>query len=601
MEKRRRRLAFATLLSATIFAITWYWYEKTGTTDENIIDSKPIAFVGRSIDDIQRRATTRLLWQQVGQGDPIYNGEAIRTGPKSEVRLEFPDTSSFLDLEPESLVVLKRGSGEISLDLLEGNIYVASEESPNPKSAPEFVLNSPQGKVHLSKAKATLSAAKGGNVEVLIHEGKASLKNKLGQSQEIKPKTEIKIISPSPQKPIALNGGKPEPILFQWDGFPANTSVSLWVGPSRKKLQEFARAKIGEKSLLAQLSLGRHYWKLIGTPSNGSSPTESAIYKSELTARFPPTILFPEPDSELKSLQTPAEIKFRWASQSSIKKTLLTVARDPELKAPFLSKSIEGKDSFLLSGLSEGTYFWKMTSYYEDSDKPIEGPIYKFVVLPKSTDSNQRFPIEPTKIHFNLSEKQLTQTYTDEPYFELSWIADNANSIKKWRVHIYEENRGLENAEVVDLVDKNLKKKLGGPGRYIASIEGLDSKGRMLSSAQTPPIEVKLTPLLEGPQWINEKLKSKLFQTDKVQFEWSPINGAKKYILEITSQNGNTKKINVTSNSFTLNKLDPGTYEAQVYAIDAFNRPGLRGSVRKLTVNLKPEIRAPALKKIKVN
>jgi hypothetical protein len=601
MDRQHRRLIFAALLSTSVFGLNLFWYEKTNTSEDSQQNLKPLAYVGKTIDEIQRKPTAKLLWQLINSGDPIYDGEAIRTGPQGEVRIELAETNSFIDLEPESLIVLKRGQGEISLDLLEGNLYVASEKTENILSAPNLVLNSPQGKVQLNKAKATLSANKSGKVEVQIHEGKASLKSKSGRTEDIQAKSDIRILSPSSKKPIILNAGKLEPILFEWEGFDRETEVTLLVGTSRKNLRELGKAKKGEKSLFVELPIGRTYWKLVGKKSDGSSIAESATYKSDLVVRFPPTIIFPEPNSTIQAGKDPWGIKFRWANQQSINKTQLLLSMDPELRDLLISKNIEKANFFVAEGLKPGMYYWKLVHQYADSQRPIESSVVKFTVLERQQDQNSSLAESKVKIQFNPTSLNTIQTYPEELFFKLDWSAENKALVKKWRLHLFEENSGPETSEAIELTDSNVNKKISRPGRYVASIEALDQKGRILASTQSPTIAIEIAPFLSAPQWTESNLKQKIYDNEQVEFKWTTIEGAQNYIFVMASNDKQVKKITVKNNSVNFTKLQPGIYEAHVYAIDSYERAGNRAAVKKLEVIRKPEMRAPALKKIKVN
>ncbi|WP_374032330.1 hypothetical protein [Bdellovibrio bacteriovorus] len=108
MKKQWKRLLIAALSSSSVFAATWFWYQSTADTRSSNSNEKPLAYVGKVVEDIQRRPASRLLWQLVNSGEPLYNGEAIRTSERGEVRIQFVDSDRYLDLEPESLIVIKK-------------------------------------------------------------------------------------------------------------------------------------------------------------------------------------------------------------------------------------------------------------------------------------------------------------------------------------------------------------------------------------------------------------------------------------------------------------------------------------------------------------
>lgn len=310
MKKQWKRLLIAALTSSSVFAISWYWYHSSAIKFDHDFNEKPLAYVGTVVEDIQRRPSSRLLWQLVNTGEALFDGEAIRTGESGEVRIQFADSDRYLDLEPESLIVIKKSAGEISLDLMEGSLFVNATNAPDDGAS--LVLNSAQGKVDLSKASASLSKNEGGAIDVQVLEGRASIQNGGGSARDLGSKTQIKILSPSPQKPIAMNAEALQPVAFQWEGFPPQARVSLWVGPSRKRMKALKTVDPAQKTLKAPLAFGRHYWKLVGTSESGELMAETPVYRAEVVARYAPTVVFPLADAQIVKEILPAEVEFRW-------------------------------------------------------------------------------------------------------------------------------------------------------------------------------------------------------------------------------------------------------------------------------------------------
>ena len=54
MLKRWQRLLTAALLSSSVFAATWIWYHFTDKQMITTNSEKPLAFIGKTIDEIQR-------------------------------------------------------------------------------------------------------------------------------------------------------------------------------------------------------------------------------------------------------------------------------------------------------------------------------------------------------------------------------------------------------------------------------------------------------------------------------------------------------------------------------------------------------------------
>lgn len=601
MKKQWKRLLIAALSSSSVFAVTWYWYQSTDHRISSHGNEKPLAYVGKVVEDIQRRPASRLLWQLVNTGEPLYNGEAIRTSERGEVRIQFVDSDRYLDLEPESLIVIKKSEGEIALDLMEGSLFVNAKAGGGDANAPGLVLNSANGKVDLSQASASLSKGRGNSVDVQVLEGKASIKGSDGQSKDLTSGSEIRIITPLPAKPIAMDAESLQPIPFQWQGFPANTQVSLWVGASRKLLKELVKVPLNQSQTMASLPFGRHYWKLVATSTEGKVVAESSIYKTEVLARYAPTVVFPTADAEIPATTTPFDMMFKWQKGEDTRQTTLEVWSDAKLKQKVTSKSFSKEESFVVPALKPGTYYWRMASYYLDSDKPVLGKVQKFAVKPADEVKLEPPPLVPVQVNFTIPETQFTQYYVETPRVGLSWKVDKAEQVSTWRVKLLEENADPASAASLEVKDTKLTTPVTKAGRYIASIEALNKDGQVLGTTTSQTLTVAPLPLLQAPLFVPAEGTLQAAMDGRTQLEWMKLEGAKEYWLTIRKDGKQLKRTKYTANSTSLKNLLPGEYEIEISATDNYGRVSEQGPVRKLLVPDKSNVKAPTLKKIKVN
>jgi hypothetical protein len=604
LKTQWKRLAFAATVSSSVFVGTWMWYQSTDNSISSHNTEKPLAYVGKVMNDIQRRPSSRLLWQIVNTGEPLYNGEAIRTSEQGEVRIQFADSDRYLDLEPESLIVIKKSEGEIALDLMEGSLFVnAKEGGTADPSAPTFVLNSAAGKVDLSQASASLSKGKGNSVDVQVLEGKASIKSDDGKSKDLTSNSVIKILSPSLQKPLAMDSEDLQPVPFKWVGFPANATVSLWVGPNRKDLKSILTAPAKESQLSASLPFGRHFWKLVATDESGKVVQESSIYKTELLARYAPTVVFPTADAQVPADTSPFDMTFKWQKGDDTRQMTLEVWSDAGLKKRIAAKSFKEEDSFTLPALKSGTYYWRMSSYYVDSVKPLLGKIQKFTVKePEQVQvAMEAKPVVPVAVSFNMPEASFTQNYIDTPQVSLNWKADKNEDVASWRVRLYNAEEDPSQAKSVETKDTQFKTTVAKPGRYIASIEAVNKDGQVLGTTPPQTLDISPLPLLKAPQFLPAEGKLEASMDGKSKLEWSKVDGAKEYWLVISKNGKELKRSKYAVNSTSLKNLLPGEYDVEISAVDTHGRSSEATSPRKLLVPDKSNLKAPTLKKIKVN
>jgi len=622
MKKQWRRLLFAAFISSTVFAGTWIWYQSMASKNTSHGNEKPLAYVGKVVDDIQRRPASRLLWQLVNSGEPLYNGEALRTSEHGEVRVQFVDSDRYLDLEPESLIVIKKSEGEIALDLMEGSLFVnaaaakkdADKDAP---ATPSFVLNSANGQVDLSTASASLSKGQGDSVDVQVLEGKASVKTKDGQNRELTSgssgavgdgglkfdKNSLKIISPSPQKPVAMNADDMQPLPFQWTGFPADSQVSLMLGETRKDLKEIGKTqKAGENQLQALVPIGKHYWKLVAKNNTGAIVGESAIYRTEVVARYASAMVFPEANADVPATKFPYDMNFKWQNAEDVRAVTLEVWSDASLKKKISTMNFESEESATLPALPAGTYFWRVTSYYENTDKAIIGKIQHFTLKEAPKEVLQKaLESKAVQVSFTMPEKDHEQFYTTaEPHLNMTWDADKAQNVSTWRVTLESENGESSMSKQITVKTNHVDTPVAKPGRYIASIEALDQDGQVLGKTSST-LNVSPSPLLPASDFLPATGPLKAHEDGKIQLEWGKVEGAKEYQLSIQRGGKELKKLTYKVTSTSLKNLLPGEYDLQISAVDASNRPGQPGPLRKLVVPEQSNVRAPAMKKIQVN
>ncbi|MEK2687990.1 hypothetical protein [Bdellovibrio sp. GT3] len=622
MKNQWKRLAIAAISSSSVFALTWVWYQTTDTLQKSHSNEKPLAYVGKVVDDIQRRQATRLLWQLVNTGEPLYDGEAIRTSDRGEVRIQFTDSDRYLDLEPESLIVIKKSQGEIALDLMEGSLFVNAKAGAGDANAPGLVLNSANGKVDLSQASASLSKGAGNSVDVQVLEGKASVKSKDGKNTEISTgsvgalgatglqfdKNLVKILAPSLNKPVAMNADDLQPIPFKWTGFPADAQVSLWTGSNRRNLKVYAIATAGDSSLTASLPFGRHFWKLVATSATGEVMGESPIYRTEIQARYAPTVVFPTADVEIPANKDPFDMTFKWQKSDDTRQMTLQVWSDAGLTQPVTTKSFSAEDSFTLAGLKEGTYYWRMTSYFNDSDKPVLGKMQKFTVkftdmLKEATAAAAAPPPKPEvqPLAFTMPETQLTQYFVNSPKVDFTWGSTNLKNVSAYRVRLHDAAQSPENAPVVEVKENKFSAPVPKPGRYIASIEAVDQNGDVVGLGTSQAVTVAPMPILKSPNFIPAEGPLQASMDGRSNLTWDNIDGAVDYELVIKKDGKELKRTKYKNTSTTIRNLLPGEYELMISAQDTHGRTSETGTARKLVVPDKSNLKAPTLKKIKVN
>lgn len=606
-----KRLCTAAMISSSIFGATYYWYKQSEVKYLHSGDEKALAYVGKIIEDIQRRPASRLLWQTVATGEALFNGEAIRTPSNGEVRIEFAGSERYIDLEADSLIVLKKSDGDISLDLMEGSLFVNAKGSGTSDGGAGLVLTSDGNKVDLSNASANLSKGKNNSIDLQILEGKASIKDKSGKSTDLKSGDSgaiglngitfdgslLKIISPIPSSQIYRTKDSSDNLSFKWSGFPTGSNITLWVGSSRKNLKSVRTVSSKEpQEIITPLLLGKHFWKLSAANQEGKTIGESSVYRNEILNRLTPAVVFPLVDAKIPIRSDYFDMTFKWQSPPQTASVTIEVWEDANLKTSITKRSFSTEENFLLPSLKKGTYYWRLSANFEGDPNAYIGAIQNFTILKDQ-------PIEKVKIDvsWNMDEESGVQYFIDKPKLDLKWNTPQPDKVSTWRLKVQEENSSDETAISSELKTNFNTQNLEKPGRYIASIEALDKDGTVIGSSLPKNIESAPLPLLPAPSFDTTDLVIKASNDGRSNLQWKEVTGAKEYILSISKNGKELKKSKYSTNTTSLSNLMPGEYEVHLQSVDSYGRVSEKGESKNILVPDKSGLKAPSLKKIKVN
>lgn len=606
-----RRLSMALALSLSVLGGSFYFAKQFESATVSDSSQKPVAFAKQINDEVERRPVTSLVWNLLDAGEPLYPGEAIKTSEKGEVRIQFAESSRFIDLDPDSLIVISQGSkNEISLDLQGGSLFVSQGDNKTAganSNEPALTLNSENGKVDLSQATAQLSKSEGKAIDVQVLKGKAKVESN-GQSKEIDSShklSNVEIVLPSLDKPFFVNPENPQPVVFRWKGLPPNSSVTLASGKTRKDLKPLNTGDIAENTFSAKFTTGKYFWKLVAKDkATGSVLQESSVYRLEVASRYAPSPLFPADEAQILKEKADSTVDFKWNKPDAVKSVYVEVAKDASMKDKVFSQNILDQD-VLKKSLPEGTYFWRLSGTYEGIEKPIVSKTRQFTVTAQIKPKEP--PKPPVAISWTSPMDDKPQFFIDDPIASLAWNSEQKNQVKTWRLKVAPTEADFAtpgNLAVVtqETTDLNTKAVLKKPGRYIAMVEALDEKKQVLAKSNFKSIEVAPMPLLNSPEFQPSLGELKADNQGKLDLKWNKVDGAKEYWLTLFDSSGKEmRKAKFQGSSTSLVNLLPGKYKVSIHAVDTHGRESEKSEARTVVVPDSSGLQAPKVKKIKVN
>ena len=604
------RLTFALGISVCGLAGTFYCYDQTQPVYANSAQI-PIAQVGSIVADVSKRPPTRLLWQTVANGDNLYSGESIHTAANSEMRIQFTD-GRYIDVEPDSIIVLRQLKKEIALDLVEGSLFLDSHDSEKVENS--LVLNSKEGSVNLDGASGSISKTEDNEVDLRITEGTATVKRADGKKSEIKASknspvarvaiseaaihidtSKFKALSPSDSSIQTQDPAHPEPLAFTWEGADPSWEIALLIGENKKSLKEISKATPSASgSLVSQLSLGKHVWKFVARDIvHHKRIAETPLSHVQVQVGSAPILFAPLAKEKLHGeSESPMDVSFSWQKPSGAARTELSLFESKNLTEPILKKIFESEQSFVQPAVVQGTYSWSVSAIYDGLKAPMTSEVRSFMV--------GQTPV--AEIVWDLAAAELQQFYAHKAALHLQWtLKARQSEARQIQVKIVSEVAADTREVTLPSETSQTSVIVKKAGRYIASIEAFNENHKLIARSQPQSIQLTEIPLLKEPH-ISKPLgrKWQTFGSGRLELAWETIPKAAKYFVVVRRTDGKeTLRMPAEQANAELKGILPGRYKVIVFAVDEFGRNG-RSVTSELNVPNVSTLRPPTIKVRKV-
>ncbi len=594
MNEQVRRFLMAGMISAISLGLVVGWYYFSEPENKNNTNQQPIAVVKQIKEEVDRRPAKRQVWQAIVNGEPVYSGEAIRTAKGSEVKIQFLDGSRTIDIEPESIVmILQSANKEFSLDLMEGGASVIADKA----DAGKFNLIQNGKSVEL-KGAATLSKSGTGGLEIQSDDSGAG-GNPFFATMNDNRLSGFKMVQPLKDKSALIDTNKPTVDMI-WAGVPTGFKTRIEIGTERNKLDKVFETNGLQFEL--NLASGFYFYKLYFTnPATGQVVGESKLQRLKINERKFPVFVSPTANQFIQIVNQSANPKYKmlfdWTEGEFVTKYLIEVATDSSLKNKIINQALTKKAGFEQE-LSPGEYYVRMSAMFEGETKPVSGKIEKFTI-----SLNRK--IDPSTIGINLiswGEDAEQQFYINQPELEMTWKSELGKKISEFRIKLQNSDDPYAPAQEVRSRDLKTKTKVFKPGRYIASIQGVDQGENVVANSQKRFFVVKELDMVKPPVIIGEPV----LQASKdgaLTIKWNLATGAYKYKIRLLDELGQQvygRLIeSAQAESASLTDLMPGLYLVELAGVDMLGRTG-EVAQRKIDVPAISSLGAPKIKKLKV-
>lgn len=710
MNRNHKRLVIAFVLSAACFAGTKLWYKSTRSGGGGKARSK-VAVLTEARNEVQRKSLTDFIWEGLNGNDELFAGEQIRTLANSEAEIILESSKAKIRLEPNSLVVLEENEGGLSLDFLEGNLFVKGGEGGDAgvkvKSCGDNKAECSE--INLKSADLSLSR-KGDNVSLEVFKGQAELQRN-GQTVAVDKdkaavlskdgvnvmKDRLQLLSPAAGEVILLNLIRSERMDLTWKTLPPGYRVHVELGSNRTNLTRLPDISApGESGKLAlKQKPGKWFVRLVAQAMETGKPElSSMVTPFSVQPKAPPSLTEPAMNAQLFRTELNPETTFAWLNRNAFERQVIEISRDPRLKPLITNEQLAAEVTSHKSNLSEGTYYWRVTGYLKVKDKtePVSSPVQKFTLTAKweikaatliapqkdqhlafaDVDKNgvtfkwqpalgnERFKLVVSRKtasgikqigekEIETSATKLTNLIPGSYTWNVTTIDEKSGQSKiseswdfligelpkvewaegeaeheyttptpslagrwkplspgvpglQYRYRVVEDGLAMDDAEWKSTTQERFELPVPKDGKYQALVEAVDAKGKTLAASDVKTFIVTRAPLLPPPRWLTgtpEVIKSDT--KGNVSLGWEPVDGAKKYLMILETEDGKLiEEKEIPRSPASLSRMKPGRYQVRLKSIDGQKRAGPDSERRKLTVPNTSDIQAPKIKTMKV-
>ncbi|MCQ2577985.1 MAG: FecR family protein [Treponema sp.] len=328
-------------------------------------NEEPIATVTFKYKTAQRKFLGRNIWDRLQQESPVYNGDTIHTANLSEAVIIFTDGNR-VELSDNSMAqIFMQKDNSIKTELSSGSAFVDSTDSQN-----KMILSAGGVEINLESG-SSLSAVSGddSSMAIKVISGSATFDqtNVLAgdevsvAGESVTPST-LKVVYPKPSEKILYHTEEQKSVLFQWQlekgDESAEDGLNLYIATD-KDFRNLVKVMdvTEESSIIISLDAGNYYWR-IGNKEVGSQG------KLQIIKSLPPELITPYNDYEYQFRTRAPSVRLQWSEADYASSYRVSISKTPDFNSPE-TELHTNKTSLIVSSLKEGTWYWRVTPFYQ--------------------------------------------------------------------------------------------------------------------------------------------------------------------------------------------------------------------------------------------
>ena len=368
-------LVAAACLSVFAASMWLFWNDLNKTSTRS--DKDAIATITFKYKVAQRKFTDRVVWERLQQNSPLYDEDTIRTSDLSSATITFNGGEVLAVHENTMVQIFKSSDGTVRLSVGDGGVDVDTSES----KASSMAIEMKDGSLVNLEAGSRLSASSrsDGESSIQLQSGSGLVAGQValsaGQTVKVEnghvQKVPLSVTSISNDLWILNNEKTPAPVHLEWVAEESSSSGKFVVQTSRSKDFDKIESEIEVQNINyadIPVSEGNLYWRVF----EEYEPAKMVSGKIHMSNLIPPELSAPADNATYKYRKTLPQINFSWDESQLAQYYRLEVSSTPDFYSPEISKDLDGL-SYAASDLEEGTYFWRVTPYYNLNNTGFKG------------------------------------------------------------------------------------------------------------------------------------------------------------------------------------------------------------------------------------
>lgn len=578
------RLFFPAIVSFAGLGLTQVWYLQT--SKQHIVskrDDSPLAVLSKKNDLVERRPATRIIWERLREGEPLYTGEAVRTGASASGKITFLKSGMSIGLEPDSLVIIEESSGKLQLNLVNGGLFVQNQVRRENMAANEGqpILKAGNKKIEIASGKTAemnLSVNEAGSANLSVSKGQVKIGEQGGSGKTITEGSTLNLSSSGPEIAILeAKGPKPgasipitgsnDQLIITWDNAPDGATIFIETGANRESLsRKSSGTPVHVKKIMTSLPSGYFFWRLVAERNGkivGSSPV---VFNQSISLEAPKLITNANGESSILSSESlSVEIPLTWSIPAGSDNTEVVVAKDIQFKS-VVSKNNSLTDSdWNVSIKDPGTFYWRVSAGWPGIEKRIFSQVGYFIVT-------KQMEVPPPVIEDSGVERVHLKNVVDESGLLLFWTGEQG--IESYNLKLERQaNNSFTQVFAKDLNAQQFKITDLSPGHYRWSVRSRigDTLSKSAAVAKFRIVDIpKMTP--QDPARFKESWELSPPETQfSISLTGVPDHTSKlrfKLAAEPLDLKASNWKVSKSKQQLTFTVSAPGNYRILAEALD---------------------------------